>query len=225
MRWLVHMPIMGPLILISTSCRHEPMPPAQDYARDYLPLTIGHRIVYDLDSIIFDPFTEKTDTVRAVVIEQIKEAFEDASGRPNVRMEREVSVDGNIISTISYALCVDSFTAERVLNNQRNVILIFPPKTGTRWDGNATNAGSRQWYSYSYTDSLRTNIGKTAVRELEVLQRVDTVNFIEKNLSIERYARGVGLTFREERHIVKQITGDSGFHTILRIRDYTTQTE
>lgn len=208
-------------LALLSACKDDP-PIKTDFGYNYQPLSVGQWVEYDVDSIVYDDFAQTVTTYAFFVRETVVETFEDAEGRTSYRVERskrEAETDEWKVYQ-SYALVLDGIRLERVDNNLRTVPLIFPPEAGEDWNGNAFNTLDEESYTYDYVDR-KVNFGPmTLDSTLRVIQNNDTDNFVLKTYTEERYARDVGLVYKEFLDLEIQISGDSGLHWIQVVRDF-----
>ena len=96
--------ILG-LLLVFLSCHKSKQEEAVDYGYDYFPKTVGHFIIYNVDSISYNNFSQSTDTFHYQAKEILTENFDDISGRPSQRFEKYVRATDTstwIISNVGY---------------------------------------------------------------------------------------------------------------------------
>jgi hypothetical protein len=186
---------------------------------DYLPIELGRYMDYHVDSIVFDPFTQRTDTVSYLLREMIADTFYTEGDQLVYRVERQrLNSDFSIHSLLgSYGLLPDSLRMEKIDNNVKSTLLIFPPVAGDVWNGFAEPDGQWQEYTYEYIDQFEKHEILGDLKTLLVVQISDTLNVIEQNLARETYAREVGLLRREQLSKVVLLSGDSGFHVIQNL--------
>ncbi|MEX2596828.1 MAG: hypothetical protein WEC59_07850 [Salibacteraceae bacterium] len=210
--------ILGTLM----SCEKPKEPESIDFGYDYLPLEIGNWIEYEVDSIVFNEFTNSTDTFKFKLRESCEQIITDLEGRTVYRFERSKrSLDSSdYIFQYSYVVLIDELRAEKVVDNIKTTILTFPPNEESEWDANAFNAMPEHSFYFKdvgdpfFVDELLFN------ETLLVIQDDDTTNFIFKSFSQERYAKDVGLIFKEYFDIETQLEIDSGLHWIQKLSDY-----
>lgn len=186
-------------VLALDSCKKDP-PPTVDLGLDYFPANVGHYVVYEVDSTVYDDFNNDTIVYRYQIKELIESEFTDNAGRPALRIERWIK---NYNDTIPYSsmpwtlsrvwYAVRTLTqAERVEENIRYIRLVFPVKENTTWNGNAQNTIGEWDYEYENVDEPfhagNTHFDST----LTVKQLVDT-NLLNYRLYFETYARNTGL--------------------------------
>jgi hypothetical protein len=182
--------------LTFSSCKKEKITVSMGY--NYFPNNVGHYVIYDVDSTIYDDFKKDTTYTHQQVKELIESTYTDNLGRPAFRIERYVrSSDTSawILSDV-WSECRTATTAEKVEENIRYVKLIFPPKKSKTWKGNAYNNLGDWDYQYNDVDIART-IGSISFDSTLSVTDVDETNLIERKYYYEIYARNVGLVFRD----------------------------
>ena len=137
------------------SCKKE-KPEETDLGYSYFPEQVGSFVVYDVDSLFYNDFTNRVDTFKFQLKEKIQSVFLDNENRTTLRVERYVKkYDATKpYSQIPWKLRnvwasnLTKTTAERVEENIRYVKLIFPVSTSQLWNGNAQNVLAPWDYSY-----------------------------------------------------------------------------
>ena len=114
-------------------------PPSQGLGWDYQPLTKGHYVIYDVDSIIFDDFNKRIDTFRLEMKDEIGDQFVDDQGREAHKVIRSVrySATEPWVTNHVYYITQDSFKLEWTENNLRFIKMVFPVKLNKKWLGNS----------------------------------------------------------------------------------------
>lgn len=204
---------IGCLFLLG--CSIDPVPLNDDWREyEYFPMEIGSEWIYQLDSIIFDPAVGGIvrDTISNQLKEVVRDTFTDLTGEQNYIIDRYLRKNEAspwVINSVWHTALLDN-QAQRVENNLRFVKLIFPPKEGATWDGNKyfnpntkfSVAGEsleiyKNWSYYIQSSGGAENIhGNNFDRVVTIIQS-DDENAIEKRYSVEKYAFGVGLIFKE----------------------------
>ena len=202
-------------ILLGWNCEKSETEEINVYqGKEYFPLEIGKYLEYEMDSIIFDTTAVGViiDTVELLVREEITETFEDLLGRTNYRVERSersTTSDPWVIKSI-YAALITENQAQRVEDNFRFVKMIFPLRDGEIWDGNQfidpqtiiTVAGEtvemyKDW-QYEVEDVHRIDLfNAMPFDSVTTVYQANSENLIEYRFSMEKYATGVGLIYRE----------------------------
>ncbi len=236
-------------LLFVVSCKDESTfeDPVIDQTQEYFPLEIGKQITYRVDSIIYDPINEtqvEVDTSIVYVREIVTDTFTNEVGDLIYTIERYKSFDSNFNWEISdvWAASKSQTRAERYEENLRFVKMVFPVKAGDIWDGNTfideTNlypvAGEnmeifKSWFYEVMTTDEPETIGGFSFDEVTTIQQANEENLIERRYSLEKYAKGVGLVYREmeiydtqdiNESIPWEEKADKGFKLTLVVVDY-----
>ncbi len=195
-----------------------------DYGYEYFPLRLGQTLVYEVDSVVYDDFTNTIDTVQFQLREITLDTFRDGENILNYRIERQVRSDENAAWQFKQIVAArrTSTKAERMEGNQRYLNLVFPARLGNSWDGNAyldqdtiytiRNVSIeiyKGWEDFSYTqlDEAYQLNGFNFDSTL-LVQQVDYENLIELRSSVERYAKGIGLVYKELKILDTQCGGN-----------------
>lgn len=193
------------------SCKKDP--PPQDDQQTYLgynyyPQQVGSYVIYEVDSIAFDDKSHPPDTTRYILKELVESVFTDNSGRPTLRLERYYKMYNDTIPydslpwigpRIWYAN-VTNTTLERTEENLRYIRLVFPPKKGKEWDGNAFNTFDAKDYEVLSADQPEVVNGISFDSVVTVLQ-YEQIDFIEYIYEAEKYAANVGLVYKQRDSI------------------------
>ena len=220
-------------------CKKVNSDPELDFKYDYVPLRVGHEIVYQVDSIIYNYVqpVQRIDTISYEWKEVITDTFVDYQGNVNYRLEyfrRNNQSDNWRPDRVWFCTKTDE-NFQRVEDDVRYIKLIFPPALAETWNGNAyappdTGAFSfLSGFNYKYID-----VGNPAFisgfnfEETVVMQFVNEENLISKRLGRETYAYGVGMVAKEWEVLSKQRTTDNdwqrpenGFRIRMRVKSYT----
>ena len=182
-----------------------------DFGYDYYPVEVGKYIVYDVDSIVFDPLQLGTfvDTASYQLREEIVDTTIDNAGRTMfiIHCSTRDSVGQPWTLKNVYTTVVEEAWVEKTEDNLRFVKMIFPPKVDSTFDGNrffaeegfiVTVRGEtlemfKNWSSIIKEKSSSGTIGGLNFDDLLTVQHADDENLIERRFVEEKYARGVGL--------------------------------
>jgi hypothetical protein len=186
------------MMFFGAACRQDE--PETDIGRGYFPVEIGHWVVYEVDSTVYDDFEGDTDIYRYQVKELWESEFIDNQGRPAVRIERykrwyDPSVPYDSIPW--YLSRVWAFTrtnagGEKLEENQRFLRVAFPVNEGRTWNGNAYNTTGEWIYKYREADEPF-SIGAFAFDSTCLIEQKNEVNLINHRSYKERYAKNVGM--------------------------------
>lgn len=188
----------------------------------YFPLVLGKYVVYQVDSIVYD-FAPgggvRRDSSSVWVKELAADTLRDQDGQLLYTIERyERSSDDQpwVLHSIGTAARTDD-QAIRTENNLRFLKLIFPMDRRSEWNGNIwidinreiEIAGERMrpfsnWQYEVDTIDRPAVIGQFAFDSTLVITEADDNNVIERRYSRTRYAKHIGLVWREQRILDSQ---------------------
>lgn len=212
----------------AVSCKKK-VEDAPDVGYDYAPLKLGQYIVYDVDSTVYDDNNMDTTYYKYRIKEKLEENFIDNQGRTAIKLVRYIK---KYIDTVSYDVipwtlkdvwnCIKTRTTYEVVEEDiRFTKLIFPVKGDASWNGNAQNNLEEWDYKYIYFDRTEKINGKTFDNVLYVEQKDDkSKNVIHRQYFIEKYAKDVGLVYREMKDLQSQTitVGTNGLPTPVESR-------
>ncbi|MCB9080413.1 MAG: hypothetical protein H6555_01750 [Lewinellaceae bacterium] len=208
---------LGGILLLSVvviACREERLQPDIDYGYDYFPLKLGAERIYLLDSLVFDPAPGGTriDSTRLWVREVWADTLRGPAGELRYRVdryERYREEDPWQIRAV-YTEQREALRAFRTEDNRQRIALIFPLQADSRWNATGffdplqpvTIAGEpiemyKGWSSEVTQWDEPWQAGDLAFPRTAVIQLADFTSLIEIRQCQERYARGVGLVYRE----------------------------
>lgn len=207
------------LALLAAGCKKKTADPV-DLGYKYAPAQVGNWFIYNVDSIDHNAFTGTIDTFRFQLREVYESEWIDNSGREGLRVERykrATSADAWGLSDVYSAIRTNT-TFERFEENQRFLLLSFPPENGKTWNGNAFNDLGEQEYEYKDIDEPATIGGHTFDSTLTVVQE-NNINLIETRVREEQYARGIGLVRKHITSLDDQ--DDSGIEYTATISSWS----
>lgn len=220
---LLHCFVCLALLATIIGCEKEKDDTQYDKPTDYLQLAIGKYIIYRLDSLQFANFG--LDEV--ISSYQAKEVVEgtgtDQLGRPSWRIQRYLrdlnsTNEADWRETVAYEVTEGDNTIEVNENNLRTIKLQGPVKEGRSWLGNGylpdepysqfefSVTESMEFWDYTYEEFGAAEInGKAYDNTITVTQINDSsdVPVIDiqrpgsKTVWIEKYAKDIGLIYRE----------------------------
>ncbi len=186
------------------SCKKESQPVVY-LGYDYFPNKVGHYIIYQCDSIIFDPYSNKTpqfDTFQYQIKEVIDSIYPNNSGEPTQRIVRYKRTDNTIpwsnilIPEKVWTGNLFSSDALRQEDNYVYIKLVFPMTLNETWNGNSSNTLGDWEYKYTSLHTPATINGNHFDSTLTVLQR-NNANFFQYQYYEEQYAAGIGMIYKE----------------------------
>jgi hypothetical protein len=201
------------LISCASKSETETLP---DRGKDYYPLAIGKTTVFDLDSVIYDPLATgiQIDTYRWQAREVLSDTLRSKEGNLVFAVDRSIKTRTGV-DWIPRETFAASLTANHALLTENNLTYIkFPTyfDIGTNWDGNLFNdvstklevAGevlepfSKKWTFEILSYGKAEKIGTIDYPDILTVQaQSDPKILTEKRYSLEKYAKGVGLVYRE----------------------------
>ncbi|CAN5341999.1 hypothetical protein BH09BAC2_BH09BAC2_08690 [soil metagenome] len=209
------------IVVIITSCKKQNDSFSSAPLSDYFPLQVGKYITYNLDSFVYINFGKK-DTVRKYQVkDSVAEQIVDNLGRKGFRILRLIRKNAleSWSPDNSFFAVPTAGTIELIQNNLRFIKLVSPINNGFSWKGNRylpseidpsyefASAFMEDW-DYTYQDvNTPLMIGTTrfdstiTVAEIDETQGDPAVTqYADKTYSIEKYAKGIGLIYREFLH-------------------------
>lgn len=219
------------IVFAAASCKKSSQdfitPPISDYA----PLEIGKYISYHLDSLVYVDFGTATQIHSYEVKYEVSDTLRDNLNRLAYRITRYIrNNSGEEWAPENTFMAIDYGTGyEFVENNLRFIKLRQPIRDDYSWKGNSfidtysTDSPVRYMddWDYIYEDvgmplqinsfSLTNTI--TINQRDEIIGNPDDPNsYAERNLSIEKYAKGIGMVYRQFVHTEYQppVTGSPG---------------
>jgi hypothetical protein len=213
--------ILSATVFMFTSCKKETPAPVF-YGYDYFPTNVGHYVIYNIDSNVYNAFTGKWNYYTYQVKEVIDSVFTDNTGRPTIRIDRYKRTSasepfGSIQKIWSGNLC--AIAALRDEDNYIYMKLIFPVSTGASWNGNSYNTIGEWDYQYTTVNTPLT-VGETYFDStLTVLQR-NYVNPLQRQYYVEKYATGVGLIYKYIADSAQAVAGDTLVNGVVYSETY-----
>lgn len=234
------------IILLLVSCKKENTTFTTTSVDAYFPLRVGKLIIYDLDSTVFTNFNQ-TETVRHYQAQyKVQDSTTDNLGREGYTIYRYLRSDSTQNWTMDNVFTVfpTDNLVECIQDNLRFIKLAAPVDNGFSWKGNSylafdpyrsyvfANPAFMEDWEYTYEDvnkplTVGTQTFDSTVTVLEVADstgdpKVPGTEYAEKTYSIEKYAKGVGLIYKDFIHWEYQAIDHTykGFGERLSIIDH-----
>ncbi len=220
--------IAGLLIIIS-SCRKTSETIEAAPATEYYLLEPGKYITYNLDSTVYINFGERDTVISYQVRDLVDEKFLDNAGRQAFRILRSIRTGSSQQwrPNNTFMAVYGEKGIEFIENNLRFLKLVDPVKNGFSWKGNSyietgsftSDVNYLEGWNYTY-DSVNVPLmlGQQVIDStIKVIQADEVFGddpsspfavYGEKNYSVEKYAKGIGLIFKDFLHW--EYTGPSG---------------
>lgn len=190
---------------------------------DYYPLQVGKYVTYSLDSMVFINFGTKDTIINYQVKHQIDGQLTDNLGRPAYRVTRYIrkTAANAWVPDNTFMAVPTDFAMEFIENNMRFLKLKGPIRDAFTWKGNSfidtysLNSNVKyldDWdYTYENVNTAETvgtfNLDST----LHVNQRDEIIgnpndpnSYSEINFGAEKYAKSIGMVYRNFLHIEYQ---------------------
>lgn len=193
-------------------CRKdEDAPAAIDLGLAYFPVDTGRWITYKVDSIGRNDVIAQHDSLHYDLMEKITNDFTDAEGRPAQRLmryRRDTATNTWVPKDVWWQVRTNSY-AERSEENMRRIKLIFPPRTGQYWNTNAPNTDPPYELTYVAVD-VPWQVNGLSFDSTLLVKTTYPNNAVVTNTYYERYAKHIGLIYREVDSTNTQTTGVRG---------------
>ena len=222
------------VLLISCSDKKEIF--ETDSVSDYMPLSIGKTITYRLDSTVFTRGGTVTEVHKYQVRHTITSETTDNTGRKTFVVKRQLNNEtatGSWVNNGSYFITPYDKKMEVVDNNLRIIVLQAPFRQGFTWKGNSqlpfapygpplfemTTGQQMDAWDFKYTgfgnesyEGQQYNDVWTVEQQNDImgLPPTDDTKIGTKEVSIEKYAKGIGLVYKDFQLYEYQGAGGAG---------------
>jgi hypothetical protein len=195
------------------------LPAVQDYA----PQLVGKYITYNLDSTVYINFGTKDTVIKYQVKHQVDGTLTDNLGRPAYRITRYIrkTAANSWVPDNTFMAVPTEFGLEFIENNMRYLKLKGPVREAFTWKGNtyidtySLNSNVKYLDDWNYTyENVNTSqtVGTFQLDStLDVNQRDEIIGnpadanaYSEINFGAEKYAKGIGLVYRNFLHVEYQ---------------------
>ncbi len=209
------------ILVFFISCKKENDNFTSDSVTDYYSLQVGKYITYNLDSSLYINFGLKDTTVSYQVQDRVDAQVTDNLGRDGYRIIRYIRKDATEAwePNNTFMVVPTDNSIEYIENNLRFLKLKMPVKQDYSWKGNSyidtytLNSDLIYLDDWDYIyDSINVPLtinSLTFDSTLKVFERdefegddpsLPTTQYADKTYSVEKYAKGVGLIYREFLH-------------------------
>lgn len=189
------------VVVLITSCKKQESVVNQSIDFSYCPLVVGSWISYDVTDINIDKLSNVYDTLNYYIKEIIESSFIE-NNEMIYRIERYVKLSDTtnwVIKDVWFANYTKN-SIQKVEENIRYVKIIFPAKINSTWNGNAYNILDSKDYEITTLDSPET-INNISIDSVLHVTQLNISNLIEKKVEIEKYAKNIGLVYKELTNI------------------------
>ena len=190
---------------------------------DYYPLQVGKYVTYNLDSTIYINFGTKDTVIKYQLKHQVDGTLTDNLGRPAYRVTRYIrkTAANAWVPDNTFMAVPTEFAMEFIENNMRFIKLKGPIRDAFTWKGNSyidtyslnSNVKYLDNWEYTYEDvNTRQTVGTFNLDStLHVNQRDEIIgnpndpnSYSEINFGAEKYAKAIGLVYRNFLHVEYQ---------------------
>ncbi len=207
--------------LFFISCKKENEKFTTESVSDYFPLQVGKYITYNLDSTVFINFGQKDTVISYQVQDRVDAQITDNLGRTAYRIYRFIRKDSSEdwVQNNTFTATPTSNSIEYVENNLRFLKLEMPVKQDFSWKGNSyidtySLLSDMQYlddwdYIYDSVDAPLTINSLSFDSTIKVFERdesegddpsLPSTSYAERSYALEKYAKGIGLIYREFLH-------------------------
>ncbi len=184
-------------------CKKNVIEPVEDHSSKYIPMNVGNKWTYQMDSIVYSGFSGSTpDSFHYFIQDEIKEKYTSVQDNPVYRVERSFRLDSNDAWTFArqFSLEVTDHEVLKTDFDQLKVMFSFPVLLDKTWNSNQYNLGRDV---ETYYDSVHTpmQIGSNQYDSTCLVHHDEEKNIINSFFINERYAANVGLVEREEERM------------------------
>ncbi|HSF46240.1 MAG TPA: hypothetical protein VLA58_09520 [Chitinophagaceae bacterium] len=213
------------------SCEESEGVPAATNMDSYYPLAVEKYITYRLDSTVYVNLNTRKEVHTYIVQDKIDAIIKDNMGNDAYRIRRTIRSKTDTTQWFDNATFLVTQTRQRTElldNNVRFIKLINPVKEFTTWFGNSlvnTVDQSLRFYEnweYFYEQvGIPYTVNNINFPETITINQIDEVdgnpasqnNAYTIKKSIEVYAKGVGLIYKDFLHEAWQVTPSPNFQS------------
>lgn len=209
------------IILFFSSCKKVTDNFSPPSLSDYYPLQEGKYITYNLDSTVFINFGQKEVVNHYQAQDRIDKEITDNLGRAAFRISRFIRKDStqDWAPNNTFMVVATSNSIEFIENNLRFIKLSSPLRQDFSWKGNSLIDSYSLLNDVRYLDDwdyVYENVGQPLTINNIIFDSTITVSerdefvgqdpgipgtqYAEKTYSVEKYAKGIGLIYREFMH-------------------------
>lgn len=206
-----------------SACKDDNFPPLKSFD-SYYPIEVGHESIYLVDSIFYDDFNDTIFTHSSRLREVVDTIFETQDAQGNTQIEFVSYLYSETLPNVwqyiaTYSTRKNAQRVERTENNQNFIKMVFPVVDEKTWQGNALTNLAPWTYQYQETHLSKTFNGINYDSTL-VVKQAEENNFIQELLSLEIYAKDIGMVYKEFTDIETQQGVQSGLTLKITLESY-----
>jgi hypothetical protein len=219
------------IVLVLQNCTKKVSTINLNVGKEYFPLQSGKTTIYKVDSTLFNDFDGSIEYKSGYIMDVIDTTFKDLLDSPTYYVKRYTKTDSQLNYTLQHVYYVTPYNnrIEEVFDNLRYIKLVFPITYLGTWGGNdyINTSSSKELYHwigdkpYSYRDLGKpyNNDSLSFTNTLTVFQsnsllgdtnKAEISKFGEFTYGVEKYAKGVGMVFKEVYYLKKDPSQTQG---------------
>lgn len=213
------------ILLLFVGCQGTEENPS-DIGYDYMPLAGNRFWVYEVEETVY--FGEgDSETSTFFYRDIVTNSYIGENGSLVYIFTRQRSANqSNWKNELVYSLQIRNNGLLRTMDNEQQVVMVFPPEDEKKWDGNIYNSSSADEFMMELINGY--NLGtKLYQRASKIVQEEDDDGITIRNNRFEVYAQGVGmvehyyevLTYCSRNDCLGEQIIDSGRFTHLKLID------
>ena len=205
---------------ILSSCGKKETEEPINMGYNFFPIERGVYNTYEVDSIVWNDFTNSIDTFSFNIKLIVDSQFIDNAGRTSYWWKKYVKTDTtNFTFANNYTITKTDNRTETVIENIRYINLIFPMYAGAKWNSNSLNSDDA-------TDAIcddidfQQNILNHMYDSCASIIYKEEIDLVNELVHKEVYARNVGMIYKKQIHKVELISGLRGYSVEYKLSDY-----
>lgn len=205
------------IFALLTSCDREIEDGQLNLGYDFQPLEIGLFWIYEVDQTIYFGENDSEQT-HFFYKDQIRSFYPNEAGEQVFVIQRTKSSDNISWQNVQeYTLIQRELSLVRTIENQALVVMVFPPKDGLEWNGNAYTSGVEDEFELINSgSSIRVNQENS---DDQVTYRDIRYEVYEKEIGlVEKYDEV--LTYCSRNDCLGDMLIDSGYKIQMKLSDY-----
>jgi len=225
----VLLPLLIAFVVLFSACSKSSDDFEMASLSDYYPMVVGKYVTYKLDSLKYLNFGTVETTISYQAKFYVDAQITDGLGRPAYRIIRSIrkTAADAWMPDATFMVVPEDNTVEFIENNLRYIKLKRPIRDGYSWKGNtyidtySLNSDLKYMDDWDYTyDSVNvsTKVGTFTIDSALRVNHQDEVvgnpsdpnSYSERNISYEKYGKGIGLIYRKFLHAEYQPSTTGG---------------
>jgi hypothetical protein len=176
----------------------------QTVGKEYFNSKIGHFSIYLVNEIIYDDFTNTSDTFNYQLREMNESVFKDNLNREAFRIDRHMRMSDTSawIYVNTWYAALDTKMMERVEENKRLIKLSFPISNDAVWNANSLNTDNANNVFYGLMHQ-KYKLDAFSFDSVVSVKSTPRINSTSERIFEEVYAKHIGLVYKYHVHVDK----------------------